>query len=107
MTWLTLCLLLIPNLLWACTFTWNAPTTNTDGSPLTDLAGYTLYQSDSSGVQTITVDAPATTVVMPGACRVGQYWVTARNVAGIESDPSNIVVFKKPNVPVNFDGRKS
>ena len=28
---------------------WNAPTTNTDGSPLTDLAGYRFYYSNTPG----------------------------------------------------------
>ena len=34
------------------TLTWNAPTTNIDGSPLTDLAGYKVYHSQASGVYT-------------------------------------------------------
>jgi hypothetical protein len=28
-------------------FSWDAPTTNEDGSPLTDLAGYTVYCSNT------------------------------------------------------------
>ena len=40
---------------------WNAPTTNTDGSPLTDLAGYHLYYwQGSTGVPHI-VDVGNTT----------------------------------------------
>ncbi len=31
------------------TLTWEAPTTNTDGSPLTDLAGYNIYYGRVSG----------------------------------------------------------
>lgn len=31
---------------------WDAPTTNTDGTPLTDLAGYKLYHSQTVGVFT-------------------------------------------------------
>ncbi len=31
------------------TTTWDAPTTNTDGTPLTDLAGYRVFVSDTSG----------------------------------------------------------
>ena len=38
------------------TLTWEAPTTNADGSPLTDLAGYKVYQGTSSG--TYEVGAP-------------------------------------------------
>ena len=29
--------------------TWTAPTTNSDGSPLTDLAGFRVYQRDYTG----------------------------------------------------------
>ena len=36
------------------TLTWNAPTTNIDGSPLTDLAVYKVYHSQASGVYTDT-----------------------------------------------------
>src|SRR4030067_1427045 len=41
--------------------TWDAPTTNTDGSPLTDLAGYKIYYGDSSGQysSTVPVNAPS------------------------------------------------
>ena len=35
---------------------WTAPTTNEDGSPLTDLAGYKLYNGTATGVYTQTVD---------------------------------------------------
>ena len=34
----------------SATLTWGAPTTNADGTPLTDLAGYKVYQGTSSGV---------------------------------------------------------
>src|SRR3972149_9673790 len=36
------------------TLTWDAPTTNIDGSPLTDLAGFKIYYSQISGVYTDT-----------------------------------------------------
>ncbi len=31
------------------TLAWDAPTTNTDGTPLTDLAGYKIYYGPTSG----------------------------------------------------------
>jgi hypothetical protein len=31
------------------TLTWDAPTTNADGTPLTDLAGYRIYYGTTSG----------------------------------------------------------
>ena len=36
------------------TLLWESPTTNIDGSPLTDLAGYKVYHSQASGVYTDT-----------------------------------------------------
>jgi hypothetical protein len=50
----------------ACTLAWDAPTTNSDGTPLTDLAGYKVYVSQTSGsygaaAQTITGAPPAAT----------------------------------------------
>ena len=36
------------------TLTWDAPTTNIDGSPLIDLLGYKVYHSQASGVYTDT-----------------------------------------------------
>jgi len=36
------------------TLTWESPTTNIDGSPLTDLAGYKVYHSQASGIYTDT-----------------------------------------------------
>ena len=39
-------------------FVWVAPTTNIDGSPLTDLAGYILYCGPSTGDYTLTSDVP-------------------------------------------------
>ena len=38
------------------TLTWDAPTTNTDGTPLTDLAGYKVYWGVVSGIYTANKD---------------------------------------------------
>jgi hypothetical protein len=42
------------------TLSWNAPTTNADGSPLTDLAGYKVYYGSVSIAYTQTVDVGMT-----------------------------------------------
>lgn len=36
--------------------TWQAPTTNTDGSPVTDLAGYEVQYGNATGVYDVAVD---------------------------------------------------
>lgn len=43
------------------TLSWAAPTTNTDGTPLTDLAGYTIEYGTSSGAldQSVTIASPS------------------------------------------------
>jgi hypothetical protein len=47
----------------SATISWTAPTMNTDGSPLTDLAGYTIYYGTSATnlTQSITVSGAGTT----------------------------------------------
>ena len=35
---------------------WDTPTTNTDGSPLTDLGGYKLYYGAASGIYDHSID---------------------------------------------------
>lgn len=77
---------------------WDPVTTNSDGTIITDLAAYVAYyrtRSTTSWVLLGEVGASATTVtVEPG--QVGEYVLRARNVAGIESEDSNVVVVKKP-----------
>jgi hypothetical protein len=43
----------------ALSFTWDAPVSNIDGSPLTDMAGYRIHYGTSPGVYTGSVDLPA------------------------------------------------
>ncbi len=77
----------------ATTLTWTAPTTNSDGSPLTDLAGYNLYYGTSSGNYTNTIHVGnATTYTLN--LSVGSYYfvATAYNSLGVESSDSNQVV---------------
>ncbi len=77
---------------------WSAPTTNTDGSALTDLAGYKFYYGTSSGHYTGSIDiADKNATSMPIATLAsavpssGTYYValTAYDNSGIESDYSN------------------
>jgi hypothetical protein len=76
------------------------PSTNTDGSPLTDLAGYTIYLSTIAGQQTIddpTGNTLANTYTVP--CQSGlDYTVdmTAYNALSIASVPSNSVTVTCP-----------
>ena len=77
----------------ATTLTWTAPTTNTDGSPLTDLSGYNLYYGTSSGNYTNTIHVGnATTYTLN--LSVGSYYfvATAYNSLGVESADSNEIM---------------
>ena len=78
------------------TLTWDAPTTNVDGSPITDLGGYKVYRSQVSGAYTdanakdvgnvTSINIQATLGELKGLhCFVA----TAYDVAGNESDLSN------------------
>lgn len=79
------------------TLTWTAPTTNTDGSALTDLQGYRLYQGPSTGAYGPSTDLGAASCTA-GSCTynvpnltAGTYFfaVTAYNGGGYESVFSN------------------
>lgn len=78
--------------------TWDAPTTNVDGSPITDLGGYKLYFSQVSGAYT---DADSRDVGNVTSINIqntisnlkGQWCfvATAYDITGNESDFSNEV----------------
>ena len=79
------------------TLTWTAPTENTDGTPLTDLAGFKIkYGMSQGGPYDEEVDIPdpaATThVVTPLAAGSWFFVSTAYNAIGTESDFSNEVM---------------
>ncbi len=77
------------------TVSWTAPTQNTDGSPLTDLAGYTIYYGTSSGNlnNSINVNSAATTsYTVSGLATGATYYfaVSAVNSSGVSSSLSDV-----------------
>ena len=48
------------------TLTWDPPTTNVDGTDLTDLSGYKLYYGTGSGSYAVTIDIPCGILPCPG-----------------------------------------
>lgn len=79
----------------AATLSWTPPTRNTDGSSLTNLAGYRIYYGTSASALTKTVQvssAGITTYVVEGLAPSTYYFtVRAYNSAGAESANSNVV----------------
>lgn len=78
----------------SATLTWVAPTENTDGSPITGLAGFHIYYGTSEGAMTQLIDVPnvSTTTYAIEQLDSGTYYfaVTAYNVDGMESAQSTI-----------------
>ena len=74
---------------------WRAPTQNTDGSAITDLAGYKIYYGSAPGDydKTILIDTVGVSEYMvEGLGKSDWYFaVTAFNSRGIESDYSEEV----------------
>jgi len=112
MRWIVLALLLpLQALAGSVTLTWTPPTENTDGTELTDLAGYRLYWGTSSGAYTdgsVSIDSPGVTIYVVDNLPAGTYYfvATAVNSAGIESDYSNeatkTVLPPQPAPPLNL-----
>lgn len=77
----------------SATLSWAAPTENTDGTPVTDLAGYHIYYGTSEGAMTntITVTSPTETSYVVNGLSAGTYYfsVVAYNSAGVDSADSN------------------
>jgi len=78
---------------------WNAPTSNEDGTTLTDLAGYKIYWGTDPGVYTdsVTIDNPSVTTYVVDNLVSGQYEfaATSFNASGVESrysDPATKMV---------------
>jgi len=90
----TLVFLLNPGPVYAgqATLSWVAPSTNEDGTPLTDLGGYKIYYGTVSGTYTQNVDAGnVTTYTFNNLTDVQTYYfvATAYNTARFESSYSN------------------
>jgi len=90
------------------TLSWDPPTTNIDGTPITDLAGYKVYYGNSSGTYTSSIDVGNTTTYTITGLQPGTYYfaVTAYDTSGNESDYSNevtetIVGNQKPTVTLS------
>jgi hypothetical protein len=73
--------------------TWVAPTINTDGTPLTDLAGYTISfgLSPTSLSQSVNVTDPSATTYTVTNLSPGTWYfeISAYSSAGTQSAPSN------------------
>jgi hypothetical protein len=77
------------------TLSWMAPDENTDGTPLTNLAGYRIYYGTVADVLDQVIDIPSvgvTTYVVENLT-AGTYYFSIRayNSAGAESALSNVV----------------
>jgi hypothetical protein len=77
------------------TLSWTAPSENTDGTALTDLAGYRIYYGRSEGIypNSVVIDNIGLATVVVDNLLPGTYFVvsTAINAQGYESTYSNIV----------------
>ena len=86
---------------------WTAPTTNVDGTPCTDLAGFRVYCGGKSATYTIIKDVGNVleTLILGVVSKDGVYFcaVTAYDITGNESAFSNEVSFTidytKPSPP--------
>jgi len=78
----------------SASLSWVAPTENTNGSLLNDLAGYHIHYGTSPSALNQTVDVPGATSVSYSIVNLpsGTYYftVTAYSSEGAESDPSNL-----------------
>jgi hypothetical protein len=79
------------------TLNWQPPTQNADGTPLTDLSGYTIYVGTISNTyeyREIRLDNPGLTAYVVDNLDPGTYYfaATAFNSSGVESAFSGEVV---------------
>ena len=72
------------------TLAWDPPSNNTDGTPLTDLAGYIIYYGNSSSNYTESIDLGNVTTATIDNLSPGQWCfsATAYNTSGNESSYS-------------------
>lgn len=78
----------------SASITWTIPTQNTDGTPLTDLAGFKVMYGTSPVelTQTVTVSDPTSTSYVLNNLSSGTWYfaVVSVNSAGVESSPTNV-----------------
>ena len=74
---------------------WTAPTTNEDGTPLSDLAGYNLHYGTQPGQYSRVVNLGGGTNAEIGGLGSGTYYlsVTAYDIFGNESNFSNEIYY--------------
>jgi hypothetical protein len=78
------------------TLSWSPPTQNTDGSPLTDLAGYRIYfgTAERNYTNQVDIDTAGISIYVVENLLANTYYAVATsvNLAGIESSYSNVTV---------------
>jgi len=77
----------------SATLAWDAPTQNTDGSPLTDLAGFKVYWGQNGSYDfSATIDNSGVTTYLVENLGPGtwNFVTTAYNSSGVESEFSNV-----------------
>ena len=79
----------------SATLSWNPPTQNADGSPLTDLAGYKIYYGTDADVlgRTIEITNPGLTRYVIDNLRPNRWYfkMTSVNSEGIESNRTGLL----------------
>ena len=80
------------------TFSWEPPTQNSDGSPISNLAGYKIHYGTSSSdyTQTVAVENAGLTRYVVDNLPSGTYYfaITAYNAQGLESPLSGEITAK-------------
>jgi hypothetical protein len=78
----------------SASLSWDAPTQNTNGTPVTDLAGYTIYYgtSPSALTQSVQVANPSATSYVVSGLSAGTYYfaVSAYSTEGTQSAQSSV-----------------
>jgi len=76
---------------------WSAPTTNSDGTPITDLAGYRVYYGTASGFYTdnLTITNPGTLTATITNLPADTYYVIVRAFNSVNSESQASVEVSK------------
>ncbi len=86
---------------------WNAPTTNTDGTPLTDLGGFKIHYGHSSGSYTDIVDVgnvTTHTLNLPDGhyCFVATAYDDSRNESSYSNEACKDIDTNAPSAPISL-----